>query len=187
MVNIHILFLLPALSMTTAKPIPIEFNAELDSTSYNDPIPQNLGLVQEGPMLESSNTAYYGTTVASPFGTAQIPNQLPSSFDRDSPFRDADAAPVNTGGEGGSKAHCCERKKESDGLVECECVQPEKDWEGQSDGRSGRPGSPSEGQSGRPSEGQGEANGEEGRDSRMGLWQIYVESWLCQQFPWKTC
>lgn len=187
MVNLHILFLLPALSMTTAKPIPIEFNAELDPTSYNDPIPQNLGVVQEGPTLENSNTAYSGTTFASSFSTAQIPNQLHSSFDRDSPSGVADVATVNTGGEDGSKAHCCEQKK----LVECDCVRPEKDREGQLDGQSGRPSEgqlrrPSEGQSGRPSEGQGGANGEEDRDSRPGIWQIYVEPWICQHVLWKT-
>lgn len=206
MVNLHILFLLPALSMTTAKPIPIEFNAELDPTSYNDPIPQNLGGVQEGPTLENSNTAYSGTTFASWFSTAQIPNQLHSSFVRDSPSGVADVAPVNTGGEDGSKANCCEQKK----LVECDCDQPEKDREGQSDGQSGRPGSPPEGQSGspsegqsgrpsegqlrrpsegqpgRPSEGQRGANGEEGRDSRPGIWQIYVEPWICQHVRWKS-
>lgn len=62
MMNLHLLVLLPALFMTIARPIPIEFNAELDPIPYDDRVLQNLGMVQKGPTLENSNIAYTGTS-----------------------------------------------------------------------------------------------------------------------------
>lgn len=183
--NLHLLVLLLALFMTIARPIPIEFNAGLDPTYYS-PVPQNLGLVQGGPTLENTNIAYSGTTVPTLVGTAQIPNQLPSFSDWDSPFHLADNTPANTPeaqsrvveSEDDSQAHCCEQRKEPDGVIGCKCVQSEGDRggqlggqsDGQSDGKpSGQSNSQSDGQSGRKEE----------SDSGPGLWQLYVEPWLC--------
>lgn len=185
--------------MTIARPIPIEFNAALDPTSYNDPIPQNLGLVQGEPTLKNSTITYSTTTVASSFGTAQIPNQLPSSFVQDSDFRLADNALVNIPEEepkardvDGSQAHCCEKRERSDSIVGCRCAQTERDYRGQLGGQSdgysdGQPDGQSDRQSDRQSGRQEEGKRREDNDSRPGLWQLYVQPWMCGHIPWNTC
>lgn len=192
MMNLHLLVLLTALFMTIARPNPIEFNAELDPIPYNDRVLQNLGMVQKGPTLENSNIAYTGTTVPSSVDTAQIPHQLPSSFDWDSPFHLADNAPVKNpeaqSRDGSEDAHCCEEKKGSGSVVGCKCVQSEKDrgrqLGGESDGQSdGHSDSQSDRQSGRQEEG----NRQEDNDSRPGIWQLYVEPWMCEHILLNNC
>lgn len=189
MMNLHLLFLLPALSMTAAKPTPIESDIGLDPTSYDDPFPKNVDLVQGASALEKLDTAYSGTTVASSFGTTQIPNRLPSGFDQASSFRLAENTPVNTpegqpkvGGEEGTQARCCRQKGIPAG---CKCGPMGEDIGRDPLGNSGgQPGGESGGQSERdPGE---QSRGKGGSDS-PGIWQLYVEPWICEHVPFGNC
>lgn len=192
--NLRLLLLLPALSMTVAKPIPIESGTDLDPNSYDGPFPKNLDLVQGAPTLENSNVAYSGTQAVSSFDTIQFPTQLPSNFDQASSFHLAENTPVDSPKEqpkvrieDGTQAHCCKPNAASDIPAGCKCSpigkEPGRDSGG---GLGGQPGRQAVEQQGRD---QGGQEGKEGRQEvgdSPGIWQLYVEPWMCANIPW-TC
>lgn len=182
-----------ALSMTAAKPIPNQFDIEQDQTSCDGSFPKNLNLVQEAPPLEilNSNTAYSGTPVDS------------SNFNQASSFRLAEShslenQPKVNPDDVGAPTNCCAQNEASNNPAECKCGPNGQesgsdsigDLKGQADGQT-------EGQSGReqaaphagvqeaPPAGE-QAGHDNGRDS-PGIWQLYVEPWICEHVPWKSC